>query len=406
MTSRKIKKTAYAAMLSSAFLLSGCSYVSEVIWPGLTGDSAQSKPAPGARTTAAAPQPAAAPPAPPPAPPAPPPSAQLPPGQPPLGTTQFVPQPLAPGQPTGTFVGQKVQQMRSELGQLQAVINQRNTQLQQIRSNIIQNSQRYHGTVAAVTTRLQLGTTPGNPILVSQWNQAQADLDRLSSDVAAMSSLSNEVAADAALSSYLLDNAKASYGISGAIDEDHRQLAVLEDETNRTAVLIDRLLTETSDDFRRQTHYVANERSNLTTLALAVKNGELYGGSLSNKAYNTGGAPSTSTRPFPAARAAAPSGRQALVVIRFDRPDVSYEKSLYAAVSGALERRPNASFELVAVAMQDGPGPTALNQNQSRRNADKVLRTLSDMGLPPARVNVTTTASRNVSVNEVHIYVR
>src|ERR1041385_5413745 len=99
----------------------------------------------------------------------------------------------------------------------------------------------------------------------------------MSADIGAMNSLANEVASASSLAAYLLEAARATYGLSGAIDEDHRQLGVLEDETNRTVVLIDRLLHELSDDISRQTAYVGNERANLTTLALAIKNGELYG---------------------------------------------------------------------------------------------------------------------------------
>ena len=87
------------------------------------------------------------------------------------------------------------------------------------------------------------------------------------------------------MSSYLLETTRAAYGITGAIDDDHRQLAILEDEVNRTVVLIDRLLNELSEDIARQSAYVSNERSNLTTLSLAIKNGELLGSSLANRAY-------------------------------------------------------------------------------------------------------------------------
>lgn len=396
-----------AIVVGVAAFLGGCSYAADVLWPGLTGDSPKpaqaAQPAPQQQAQAPAAPPQAAPPPPPPAQ-VPPPPAGLPPGQPPLGTSQFVPQPLSDGQPTGTFVGQKVVQLRSELGQLQGIVGQRNNQLQQIRAAAIQNSQRYHGTVAAVSTKLQIGTTPGNPILVGQWNQAQADLDRLASDIAAMGSLSNEVSADAALSSYLLDAAKATYAISGAIDEDHRQLSVLEDETNRTVVLIDRLLAEVTQDVARQSTYISGERANLNTLSLAVKNGELYGVSLTNKAYNVGRqqrSDAGTTRPLGA------DARQPLVVIRFDRTEVQYQQPLYTAVSQALDRRPDATFDLVAVASDVGQaGQTASNQNQSRRNADRVLRTLAEMGLPSSRVNVSSTTNRQVATNEVHLYVR
>ena len=51
---------------------------------------------------------------------------------------------------------------------------------------------------------------------------------------------------------------------------------MLQDETNQTIVLIDRLLKEVSDDVQRQTAYVANERAGLTMLASSIKNGELW----------------------------------------------------------------------------------------------------------------------------------
>ena len=59
--------------------------------------------------------------------------------------------------------------------------------------------------------------------------------------------------------------------VSGAVDEDHRQLAILEDEVSRTDVLVARLLKEVSEDVRRQTNYVATERANLNTVSAAIR---------------------------------------------------------------------------------------------------------------------------------------
>ena len=83
---------------------------------------------------------------------------------------------------------------------------------------------------------------------------------------------------DSSTAHFALDQIGATFNVSGAVDEDHRQLSLLEDETSQTIVMIDRLLSEVSDDVQRQTAYVANERGNLTVLASAIKNGELYGG--------------------------------------------------------------------------------------------------------------------------------
>jgi hypothetical protein len=323
-----------------------------------------------------------------------------------LGTTRFVPPPVTAAQPTGTFVGQKVSQLRSELGILQTNVRQRNDSLQEIRRATTQNAQRYHGTVAAVNARLQLGTTPGNPVLVSQWNTAQSELDRIGLDIAAMNSLANSVAADSAMVSYLLETTRATYGLQGAIDEDHRQLAILEDETNRTLVLIDRLLNELSEDISRQTAYVGNERRSLTAISLAIKNGEYYGQGLTSRAYLSA-APLTSAAPSNGSGGFAAANRRPLVVIRFDRADVPYEQALYNAVSRALESRPQATFQLVAVAPSQGtPAENALNASKTKRHADDVLRTLTEMGLPADRVNLSSTTSAEASTNEVHIYVQ
>ena len=49
-------------------------------------------------------------------------------------------------------------------------------------------------------------------------------------------------------------------------------------------------------------------------------------------------------------------------------------------------RKPNAMFDVVAMAAGGSQAQTASNQNQARRNADKVLRSLAEMGLPASRV--------------------
>jgi hypothetical protein len=205
--------------------------------------------------------------------------------------------------------------------------------------------------------------------------------------------------------SYLLESVRATYGLQGAIDEDHRQLAILEDETNRTLVLIDRLLNELSEDISRQTAYVGNERRNLNSLSLAIKNGEYYGQSLTNRAYFTA-APLASSAPPTGTQSFAAQNRRPLVVIRFDRPDVAYQQALYNAVSRALERRPQATFELVAVTPGQGSAAeNALNASKAKKHAEDVLRTLNDMGLPANRVSLASSTSPEASTNEVHLYV-
>ncbi len=383
----------YQAVIICAAALTGCSFSADALWPSLTGED--SKPAAQSRQ-----------------------AVQIPPSQgelsnqpvvnpvapPALGTSNFVPPPITPGQSTGTFVGQKVSMLRGELQRMREQVREQNTTLQGLRRETGVHSQAYHSSIASINARLQVGTTPGNPFLVQQWNVSQSALSKIDEDIARMNSLANAVAGTSTMSSYLLETSRAAYGLSGAVEEDHRQLAILEDEVNRTVVLIDRLLNELSEDINRQTTYVAAERSNLTALSLAIKNGELLGSSLANRAFATA-APIASASPM--AMPAAPAGQRPLVVIRFDRANVQYQQALYTAVNRALQRRPQAAFDLVAVSPAQGsPAQVTVSSNQAKRNAEAVLRTLSEMGLPLERVRLSAINSAQALTNEVHLYVR
>jgi hypothetical protein len=361
-----LKKT-HAAALCAALLAGGCSFAEDALFPA-TGTTA--------------------------------PAAQMDVDAPPtLGATNFETISVSPASATGTFVGGKVAALRSDLQALQATLGRQNQALQQIRGETVQDSQRYHGTVAAISARLQVGTTPGNPILNQQWNAAQGELDRITDDVLKMNRLTNEVTSSSTMAAFLLDSVRAARSLSGAVDEDHRQLRILEDETNRTVVMVERLLSELTSDATRQQQYVASEKQNLNTLALGIKNGSLFGGGLMgmvNHASYDSGAP----------RAMA-TGEAPLVTIRFDRPNVNYEPALYAAIKSALDRRPNATFDVVAVSpVGTTPGQQALAGSNAKRNADSVLRSLTNMNLPANRVRTSSVSSPSASGGEVQIFVR
>jgi hypothetical protein len=316
-----------------------------------------------------------------------------------LGTTVFEPQDLPQFETTGTFVGQKVQELRGDLDELKRQISDHNQRLQELRGETRSAARTYHNNVARINTRLQLGTTPGNPELVEMWNQARQRLGTVEQTVNGMNQLSTQVSSTARLASYLLESVQAAYGLSGAVEKDHEQLAVLEDSTNRTVVLIDRLANELSSDIARQNSYLQRERANLSTLSLAIKNGEFYGDSLSNQAF---GSPTPPSRAGGSERV---GSDQPLVVIRFDQNNVNYEQALYSAVRRVLDRRPEAAFDVVAVAPQGGE-QSALALSKARRQAERVLRSLNEMGLPPNRVSLSATTSSRANVNEVHVYVR
>jgi hypothetical protein len=300
---------------------------------------------------------------------------------------------IEPGSDTGTAVGHTVAGMRSELIAMQGKIVGAANRLAALKNRGAQYAAAYHTHKATITTRLQVGTTRGNPRLVAQWNAAQSALDSLTGNINAMNTLGTQVADISSNAHYILSTIQATYNVSGAVDEDHRQLSVLEDETNQTIVLINRLLKEVSNDIQRQTSYVANERGALTTLSAAIKNGELYGSALGVSS------------PAPVASAGAPSGA-ALVTIRFDHRHVEYQQILYTALNQALQSRPNATFSVMAVSPTRGTASAVqLAQTAAQSHAQEILRAMTDMGVPGSRLAISSSTDPSIAAPEVRVYV-
>ncbi len=342
--------------------------------------------------------------------------------QPTFAATQLPPVAGAAATPaaTGTtFVGLKVQSLRTDVGQFQGNIARHTAELTSARQSLSSTSSGYFSVIALINSRLQAGTTPGNPQLVAQWGQAQSTLDQMNTGVARLNSISNEVAGDSSFGNYLLNEIRAAYNLQGGVESDRDQLKQLETQTTSSLAQVDQLLNALSDEITRQSGYVAGERNNLVTLALAIQNGQLYGPSLANRQFAAAPAAvpnraATSAPRAPAlsrsaatASAAPGPGDRPLVVIRFDQANVDYEQPLYTAVSRALERKPSATFTIQAVAPNAGSAATvAVNTNTSRQNAENVLRSLTNMGLPADRVSLAATMSPDIQSNEVRVFVR
>jgi hypothetical protein len=302
---------------------------------------------------------------------------------------------IQPGANTGTAVSTQVAGLRSDLIALQNHVVMSARRLADLRAMAEKSAGYYHDAKARITTRLQMGTTRGNPDLVKEWNVGQAALDALTSNINALNALGTDIANDSSKAHFELDTIQATFNVSGAVDEDHRQLSVLEDETGQIIVLIDRLLKEVSDDVQRQTTYVANERANLTTLASAIKNGELYGADLGSTMLAAG---------TPSAVGAV--GGTPLVTIKFDHPDVQYQQILYTAVSQALQSRPGAAFDIVAVSPTRGSlSAVQMAQTNAQRHAQEVLRTMTDMGVPASRLGISSSTDPTITASEVRVFV-
>jgi len=326
--------------------------------------------------------------------------------------------------PANTMAATKIDSLREEMFTLQSRVSElseRLTGIQQVGQELAAN---YYASVATINTQLQSGTTPGNPRLMERLTSAQDALETLSGNVSDLNALALQISDSAAMAGYLQEATRAAYGLTGSVEEDHARLAQLEDSISNTSVLIERLLNNVNDDITRSAAYLSSERGNLRTLSLAIANGDLYGRSLANRPFlsvgqsrvaadmaaadgTLGATPASLTAAANTPAAQPLSGPRPLVVVRFDRPDVDFQQAVYQSVSDALEKYPNAKFELVAVAPGAGnPARKAIESTRSRRNAERVLRTLTQMGLGAERIELSAMTNENIQTNEVHLYIR
>ena len=311
-------------------------------------------------------------------------------------------------EPSGTFVGQKISPLREDFDSVSEAFIIHRDSYEEIKNRVYGAATQYYGTVAAINTKLQLGTTPGNPVLVKQYDEAQTELKNIESYSREVNLLNQKVTADAGVVALLKSTINKTLRLAGAIDQDHRHLEVLEDDVEKIEIHIARIINEITEEVSRQSGFMRIENQNLLTVAVAIRNGEAMGTGIRN-------------RSFLAAQALADAGPPdkqlevkrvritglPLVVIRFDDPNIDYEKTLYDAIGITVDKKPDASFGLVAVApIGKNEGETRINASKVKKYAERVLRSMVSFGMPSKKIALSAKTSGDVVVPEVHIFVQ
>ncbi len=308
--------------------------------------------------------------------------------------------------PTGTFVGGKINQFRADLSSIQNAVSSHNNDFLRFKDLVDEQTSVYQGLSSAIRSRLQIGTTPGNPILVGQWNDAQRALEDIQNNVNNLQIVNNRVTADAALITHLKNAIDSSFFISGAIDEDHNQLKVLKDDVQRTSVLYSRLMDELEEKISREIQILNAERQYMKELSADVEVGK-FGGKVSAPPTRSSQSSTTSTSGEEAGaidtiEIAPLNYDNAILVIKFDDTTFDYSTALFESISNALEQMPSASFEVVAVSPTGG----ASFAEKARQRASEVFNKVVEMGVPSERVSLASSNSATAQAEEVHIYLK
>lgn len=325
-----------------------------------------------------------------------------------LGTTNFEPIQISSGQSTGTFVGQKVIAFRNELINLQDAIRKHNNELQKIRASINVNAVQHQEAVNSVESRLQIGTTPGNPHVISSLQSAQNNIRVMNDNAISTNQLSTRVVSDVAMISYVLNSIKTAYTISGAVDEDHQQLKVLQNEAERTSVVLNNILNEVNNDYARQQQYIATANKTISSLEEPVRRGNLSGYPRSEPVNIAHVSPNPVVPVNTYAMTSSPVQQEnfssrPLLAIKFNKDNVSYKDGLVRAVAGALKAKPTIMFDIVAVTP---PSSTPAMRNNARTKATEVFQEIISAGVSPDRVSLSAKSSVDAASTEVHVYVK
>lgn len=299
------------------------------------------------------------------------------------------------GQPSGSPVGARVAQLQSDLARLQQAGVRQVQRATQLQADMDASVASYQIAVGSLKSG-QPGGTAANS--AGEWQRAQAQLRTVSATLDQMSGLSNDVAKNVAFAAFLLQSIREAGAAPNAVDQDRRQLGLLENSADQTSGSLDRLLEGLRRQVLSQSHFLGVEGAKLAQIA-PPSAGAVTGTPLPPQ-------PTASGRIAAPAGAGLASGRP-FVVIRFDNPGVEYEQRLYEAVSAALARSPDVAFDLVAVAPAIGTSEEITsNSEAARASSEKVMRSLLAMGLPADRVSVSQVTDPNVQSNEVRLYVR
>ena len=323
---------------------------------------------------------------------------------------------------TGTVVGRKVAEFRNELNQIRSQLNKDSETLVKLRADVTANITKYNEIMAAMETKLQLGTTPANPKMVALYNNAQNVLQENETSVEGLNALSADTAALGTQLAALISSVRETYAVPGALDEDHANLRVLENGAEQTAVAVKNMMAEVMIDSAQQKSATQNARTRLLGMNGAIAHGSF---GLDNavilvqpQAIQPQPRPQTVKQPLPKInapvkasvkskaplKAAAPVKtvkNAPLFKVEFNAENINYKKDLESAINKALAANAQAKFKVEAV----NPLKTAATAD-SKKYAAEVFAEMINLGIAPEDITIISRAGSDVKTPFVNVYTK
>lgn len=332
---------------------------------------------------------------------------------------------------TGTVVGRKVAEFRNELNQIRSQLNKDSEALVKLRADVTVNITKYNEIMAAMETKLQLGTTPANPKMVALYNNAQNVLQENETSVENLNALSADTAALGTQLAALISSVRETYAVPGALDEDHANLRVLENGAEQTAVAVKNMMAEVMVDSAQQKAATQNARARLLGMNNAIAHGSFGPDNAvilvqpqaiqpQPRPHVMQSAPrpqtvkqllpkinapvKTSVKSKAQLKAAAPVKavkNSLLFKVEFNAEDVNYKKDLESAINRALATNAQAKFKVEAV----NPLKTAATAD-SKKYAAEIFAEMINLGIAPEDITIVSRAGSDVKIPFVNVYTK
>ncbi len=337
---------------------------------------------------------------------------------------------------TGTVVGRKVTEFKNELNHIRSQLNKDSETLVKLRADVTANITKYNEIMAAMETKLQLGTTPANPKMVAFYNNAQNVLQENETAIEGLNNLSADTAALATQLAALISSVRETYSVPGALDEDHANLRVLENGAEQTAVAVKNMMAEVMVDSAQQKAATQNARVRLLGMNNAIAHGsfgpdnavilsqplprpQVMQPAPRPQVMQPAPRPQTVKQPLPKikapvkavktqtkpqAKTVAPvtvSKNAPLFKVVFNAEDINYKKDLESAINKALAANAKAKFKVEAV----NPLKTAATAD-SKKYAAEVFAEMINLGVAPEDIVIVSKAGSDVKIPLVNVYIK
>jgi outer membrane protein OmpA-like peptidoglycan-associated protein len=291
------------------------------------------------------------------------------------------------------MAGNVIAAVRADLVSLQGQMSGRNVTLSTVRQAWTQDVASYR-----VNKNQVLRPPPGGDVRTAL-SQGEAALKRLAQHTAKLTKEVDGFAQGSAEAGVLMAKLE---NVRPENDTDRAQLNVLRTEIIQTSTGLDSLVSSLTAETAQANAFLAKERASLAALGQGAT--ASAAASPAARATDAAAPSAPAAQPIAAAQGAPKPAatRPAFVTIKFDRPSVTYREALAAALKQALNRRPDAAFDVVGVT----PAQGAESLELVKARAEDVARTMMELNVPASRIGIDSMRVKSAASDEVRIFVR